>query len=156
MLSGWQPRTSTTISLLPAIVYSPLFVHNAMNTANPAQSVMAKIITIKDIELQTQAPRKMPLARQYYVQFTVGDTSRSTDGAKEARNRTSWDKNFYFDGDDGSVLIVKVYQKHRVGKDKLVGSLTDTVGGILAKLDDGVFGDALRKDTSVGSDIPEM
>ncbi|KAI9566408.1 hypothetical protein HD554DRAFT_1193734 [Boletus coccyginus] len=127
-----------------------------MNTANPAQSVTAKTIAIKDIQLQNQAQRKLPVARRYHVQFTVGDTSRSTNNAKEARKRTSWDENFYFDGDDGSVLLVNVYQKFRIGEDKLIGSLTDTVAGLLRKLKDGVFEDALRKDTSDGSDLSEI
>ncbi|KAI9573464.1 hypothetical protein HD554DRAFT_2035274 [Boletus coccyginus] len=106
---------------------------------------VAKTIIVKDFELRARAQRKIPVARQYYIQFTVGATSRSTNSGKETRNRTSWDKVFYLklniisDGNDRSVLLVKVYQKHRVGKDKLVGSLTDTVGGILGKLKDGVF-----------------
>jgi len=41
------------------------------------------------------------------------------------------------DGDDLSVFLVNVYQKHRIGKDKLVGSLTDTIGGVLVKLKNG-------------------
>lgn len=40
------------------------------------------------------------------------------------------------DGDDRSVLV-KVYQKHPIEKDKLVRSLTENIGGILGKLKDG-------------------
>ncbi|KAG6382047.1 hypothetical protein JVT61DRAFT_683 [Boletus reticuloceps] len=125
-----------------------------MDSANPVESIAyvyivhmhmecaergyrAKIVTIKDIELHAFARRKLPVARQFYVEFSVGDTLRSTDSAKESKNRTSWDKTFHFDGDNRSVILVKVYQKHRIGKDKLVGSLTDTIGGALGKLKDG-------------------
>ena len=45
--------------------------------------------------------------------------------------------NIISDGDDRSVLIVKIYQKHRIGDDKVVGSLSDTVGGVLGRLKDG-------------------
>ncbi|KAG8219236.1 hypothetical protein J3R82DRAFT_74 [Butyriboletus roseoflavus] len=55
------------------------------------------------------------------------------------------------DGDDRSVLLAKVYQKSHIGKDKLVGSLTDTIGGVLAKLKDGVLEETLRKDSPDGS-----
>ena len=48
-----------------------------------------------DIELHTQARRKLLVARQYYIEFSVGDVSRSTNRAKEAKNRTSWDNVFY-------------------------------------------------------------
>jgi len=82
--------------------------------------------------------------------------------------------NIVSDGNDRSILLVKVYQKHRVGKDELVGSLTDTIGGILGKLKDSgtrvlcmtwptdassgvkVFEDALSKGTSGGSDLSEI
>ena len=39
--------------------------------------------------------------------------------------------------DDNSVLIVEVFQKHHIGDDTLVGSLTDTIGVVLARLTDG-------------------
>jgi len=45
--------------------------------------------------------------------------------------------NIVSDGDDFSLFLVKVYQKHHIGKDKLVGSLTDTIGGVLGKLKNG-------------------
>ena len=41
------------------------------------------------------------------------------------------------DANDGSDLLVEVYRKHRAGKDTLVGSLADTIGGVLGKLTDG-------------------
>ena len=50
---------------------------------------------LSDIELRTQVRRKLPVARQYYIRFTVGDTSRSTQNAKETKNRTSWESIFY-------------------------------------------------------------
>jgi hypothetical protein len=37
------------------------------------------------------------------------------------------------DGDDHSELVVKVFRKHRIGKNKLVGSLSDTIGTVLGK-----------------------
>jgi len=42
--------------------------------------------------------------------------------------------NIISDGDDCSVLVVKIYQKHRIGDNKAVGSLSDTVGGVLGRL----------------------
>ena len=48
-----------------------------------------------DIELRTPAPRKFAVARQYYVQISVGDTSRSTNSVKETKSRTSWDEVLY-------------------------------------------------------------
>ena len=52
---------------------------------------------LSDIELRTQAPPrgKLRVARQYYVQFSVGDISRSTISVKEAESRTSWAETFY-------------------------------------------------------------
>lgn len=47
------------------------------------------------------------------------------------------DLNIISDGDDRSILVVKVYQKNSIGKDKLIGSLTETIGGVLQKLKDG-------------------
>lgn len=44
--------------------------------------------------------------------------------------------NIVSDGDDCSIFLMKVYRKRRIGKDKLVGSLTDTFGGVLGKLKD--------------------
>ena len=41
------------------------------------------------------------------------------------------------DGDDHSVLVVKVYQRHRIGKDKLIAALTHTIGEVLHKLKNG-------------------
>ena len=42
----------------------------------------------------------------------------------------------FSDANDRSVLV-NVYQKHRFKKDALVGTLTDTIGGVLGKLKDG-------------------
>ena len=47
---------------------------------------------LSDIELHTQKRRKPPVARQFYIDFSVGDTLRSTDIAKEVKNRTFWEK----------------------------------------------------------------
>lgn len=74
------------------------------------------------------------------------------DSTKEEKNETHWDKVFYLwvhvhfftpkqlkiiiDGDDRSDLLVKVYQKHHFGKDKEVGRITDTIGGVLGRLED--------------------
>ncbi|KAN0094924.1 hypothetical protein V8E55_003211 [Tylopilus felleus] len=123
-----------------------------MNISNPTQSITAKLITIKDIELRTRTQRKLPVARQFYVAFSVGEASHVTDSAKEARNRTSWDKVFYFDGNDGSDLLVQVYQRHYFRQDKEIGRITDTIGGILIKLKDGALEDVLCKHTSDKSD----
>ncbi|KAF8548063.1 hypothetical protein OG21DRAFT_1607113 [Imleria badia] len=123
-----------------------------MNIANPTQNIVAKAITIKDIELHTQKRRKLPVARQFYIEFSVGDTLRSTDIAKEANNRTFWEAPLCFDGDDRSVLLVQVYQKHHVGRNELVGRLSDTIGEILGKLKNGVLEATLDKDTPDESD----
>ncbi|KAF8550280.1 hypothetical protein OG21DRAFT_437731 [Imleria badia] len=114
-----------------------------------------RVSFLLDIELRTEARRKLPVARQYYVQFSVGDTTRATKSAKEVKNQngTSWNEILYFDGDDRSVFVVKVYQKHRFEKDALIGSLSETIGGVLRKLKAGVLEDALRKDTSDTSDL---
>jgi hypothetical protein len=53
-----------------------------------------RVSYLSDIELGTPARRKL-VARQYYVQFSVGDTSRSTNSVKEAKIRTSWDETFH-------------------------------------------------------------
>lgn len=140
-----------------------------------------------DIELRTQTRRKLPVATQYYIEFSVGDISQPTITAKEAKNRTSWDNILYLlvivlysmreklnivsEGDDRSVLRVMVYRKHRVRRDRLVGSLTDTIGVALGKLKGGgtkvsctvcfidasssikVLEDQLRNDTSDQSDF---
>ena len=45
--------------------------------------------------------------------------------------------NVVSDGDDRSVLLVQVHQKHRFGKNELVGCFSDTIGGILGRLKDG-------------------
>jgi len=45
--------------------------------------------------------------------------------------------NIISDGDDHSVLLVKVFQKHRIGDDKVAGSLSDTIEGVLGRLKDG-------------------
>ena len=45
--------------------------------------------------------------------------------------------NIISDGDDRSDFVVKVYRKHRIGDDKVVGSLSDIIGGVLGRLKDG-------------------
>jgi hypothetical protein len=47
------------------------------------------------------------------------------------------DPSFVSDGDDRSVLLVQVHRKQRFGKKELVGSFSDTIGGILGRLKDG-------------------
>lgn len=44
--------------------------------------------------------------------------------------------NLVSDGSDGSVLLAKVYRKQHLGQDKFVGSLADTIGRILGRLND--------------------
>jgi hypothetical protein len=51
-----------------------------------------RVSFLSDIELRTPARRKCSFSRQYYVEFTVGDTSRLTSTA--AKTRTSWDEIF--------------------------------------------------------------
>ena len=41
------------------------------------------------------------------------------------------------DANDSSDLLVEVYRKHRAIKDTLVGTLADTIAGVLGKLTDG-------------------
>ncbi|KAG9309439.1 hypothetical protein JVU11DRAFT_10408 [Chiua virens] len=130
-----------------------------MNTANPTHStepIVSKIITINGIELQTDKGRKSPFSRQYFVQISVGATSRRTRSGKETTNRTSWDETFYFDGDDRSVVLVVIYQKHRVGSDKLVGSFSDTIGGVLGPLKDSVIERTLSSHASGNSGLSGM
>ena len=50
---------------------------------------------LSDIALRTQARRKSLVARRYYLEFSIGDTSQSTNSAKEAKNHTSWDKKIF-------------------------------------------------------------
>lgn len=45
--------------------------------------------------------------------------------------------NLVSDVDDRSVVVVKVYQKHRIGEDEMVGSFTDTISKIFGSLKDG-------------------
>ena len=45
--------------------------------------------------------------------------------------------NVISDGGDLSILVVKVFQKHRFGDDKVAGGLSHTIGEILGKLKDG-------------------
>ena len=54
-----------------------------------------RVSFLSDIELRNPARRKLWIARRYYVQFFVGDTSRSTSSVKEAKSRTAWDEIFY-------------------------------------------------------------
>ncbi|KAG9309883.1 hypothetical protein JVU11DRAFT_9912 [Chiua virens] len=130
-----------------------------MNTANPTHStgpIVSKIITINGIELQTDKGRKSPFSRQYFVQISVGATSRRTRSGKETTSRTSWDETFYFDGDDRSVVLVVIYQKHRVGSDKLIGSFSDTIGGVLGPLKDSVIERTLSSHASGNSGLSGM
>ncbi|KAG8215380.1 WD40-repeat-containing domain protein [Butyriboletus roseoflavus] len=126
-----------------------------MDTTNPAQSTIqnanvATKITINDIQLRTPARRRLLVATRYQIQFSVDDTPRSTKQAKEKMNCVSWNENLYFDGNDRSVFLVKVYRKPHIGPDKLLGSLTDSIGGILEKLKNGVLEEPLEQDTSNG------
>ena len=51
---------------------------------------------LADIKLRTRTRRKLPMARQFYIEFSVGEASpQSTTAAKEAKNETSWDQVFY-------------------------------------------------------------
>ncbi|KAG9312791.1 hypothetical protein JVU11DRAFT_6205 [Chiua virens] len=128
-----------------------------MTTVNATQytaPIMSKSITISDIELYTETKRTLPLSRQYVVEFSVGATAKQTQIAKETKNRTFWnDRTIHFDGDDRSDFVVKVYQKHRFESDQLVGSLHDTVGGVLGQLKDGVSKQTLSAGASNGSDL---
>ena len=45
--------------------------------------------------------------------------------------------NVVSDGGDRSVLLVQVHRKHHFGENELVGSFSDTIGGILGRLKDG-------------------
>lgn len=54
-----------------------------------------QVTFLLDIELRTEARRKLPVARQYYIQFSVGDTLRATNSAKEVKSRTVWNEIFY-------------------------------------------------------------
>ncbi|KAG9313831.1 WD40-repeat-containing domain protein [Chiua virens] len=122
-----------------------------MNIDNPAQlpdHPSANTITIRDIEIRTQEQRKV--SRQYVVQFSVNGILKSTRRAKEENNRVSWGEILHFYGDDRSVFEVKVYQKRRGIRDKLVGFIpsSNTIGGVLESLQDGVFEQTLLKDTS--------
>lgn len=47
------------------------------------------------IELRTPAWRKLLVARQYQIQFSVDDTPRLTKQAKEKKNCVSWNENLY-------------------------------------------------------------
>ena len=46
-----------------------------------------------DVELCIQAPHESQLARQFYVEFTLGNVVRSTNVAEEEMRRTCWDGN---------------------------------------------------------------
>ena len=46
-----------------------------------------------DVELGTQAPHESQLARQFYIEFTLGNVARSTNVAEEEQQRTCWDGN---------------------------------------------------------------
>ncbi|KAG9311660.1 hypothetical protein JVU11DRAFT_7895 [Chiua virens] len=130
-----------------------------MNTASATQSTapaVYKSITVSEIELQTETPTgpKLPLSkRKYVVQFSVGASSKWTQVAKETKNRTSWHETLYFDGDDRSDFVITVYQKHRIRNDQLVGSLRDTIVGVLGQLKDGVIKRTLGAIASSGSDL---
>ena len=107
-----------------------------------------------DIELRAHVGRKLPLPRQFYVQFSVGDAMRQTPTVDEKNKLTRWNQglfwfvlifppyagklNFTRDGVDTSTLLLKVYQCHRFKKqDELVGTLTYTIEEISGRLNDG-------------------
>jgi len=79
---------------------------------------------------------------------------RSTKNAGKINNRISLDDVLYFDGDDRTASLAPVCKKTQIPfkQDEVVGSLTDTIGGILAKSNDGVLEVPLGGDTS---DPPE-
>ncbi|KAG9310836.1 hypothetical protein JVU11DRAFT_8689 [Chiua virens] len=112
---------------------------------------LQKKVTLSEIQLCTPArrtPLRVRLVRHHYVQFQVDDTTRTTKPTKEKKNHTSWNETLYFDGNDDSVLIAKIYRKQRIGQDKLVASLKDTIGGVLGRVKNGVLEELLGKDIS--------
>ena len=42
----------------------------------------------------------------------------------------------FSDAEDTLPFIVKVYQKHRAKEDKVVATLSDTIGGVIGRLKD--------------------
>ena len=46
-----------------------------------------------DVELCTQASHESQLAREFYVEFTLGNVARSTNVAEEEKQRTCWNGN---------------------------------------------------------------
>ena len=43
----------------------------------------------------------------------------------------------FSDAEDAFPFVVKVYQKHRARKNKVVAMFSDTIGGIIVRLKDG-------------------
>ena len=114
-----------------------------------------------DVELRAHVGRKFPLPRQFYVQFSIGDTIRQIPTAEEKKKLTRWDQslfwlvpisspyvvklNFTRGGADISTLLVKVYQNHRFKKeDELVGTLSCTIEEITGKLNDAGMSNLCR------------
>jgi hypothetical protein len=99
---------------------------------------VAKIITVRGIEFRSQARRKLGVAKQYHIQFSVGGTLWATKNAKKI-NRISWDDVLYFDRDDRTAFLAMVYKNDisSTQTEAVVGSLSDTIGGILTKSKNG-------------------
>ena len=115
-----------------------------------------RLETFSDIELRDQARPKLGLPKKYHIQFSVGDRLLSTKNARKKKNRISWDDVLYLwihiqppytikltlvsDGDDRTAFLVTVYKKKDISftqPEVVVGSLTDTIGGILTKSQNG-------------------
>ena len=112
-----------------------------------------------DIEFRTRAKRKLRVAKQYHIQFSVGDTLKSTKNARKKKNRISWDDVLYLwvhihvialhhrmtlvsDGDDRTAFLMTIYKKYDVPvpfkpNEVVVGGIADTIGGILEKSNNG-------------------
>jgi len=79
---------------------------------------------------------------------------RSTENARKKKNCIPWVDLLYFDGGDRTASLVSVCKKTHIPfkRDKVVASLTDTIGGILAKSNNDVLEVPLGGGTS---DPPE-
>jgi hypothetical protein len=124
-----------------------------MNTANTAPNIRVKR-SLSKAGLQAGSSTTCELAffqTSNFAQHRANSRLRVDKQRKGGKSRTSWDETFYFDADDRSVLLVNVYQTHRVRKDVLVGRLADTIGGVWGKSKDGGLEDTLH--TPDGSDL---